>query len=321
MPNLLLERYGAGDREEVWRDLMALGPAVRHPLYREDAQAVALETMKRARHNIESIVTKLEELGYVFRQGDWDEPGSPLLAQVTDMVDVGGANRLLDQMELAANGNPNILRMMDVVNQQAAKFAEHAPRLRETIAERAAQRKANASRGALNNPDVFHPPGPGTARELDLFEKEIGGPMPLSLHQFYEQVGSVNLMGHHETINSTSGSVAPDPLVVFPFRQAAEPEYGDLSELAGDAIHLMLAPDALHKSNTSGGSAYEVKIPDEAADGQLLYEHERHTFLSYLRWSFAWGGFPGWSEGACGGPPRTEYPKEIEYLKEGLLAI
>jgi hypothetical protein len=321
MSNLLVERYAAGDREGVWRDLISLGTAVRHPLYREDAHAVAAETMKRARHNIESIVIKLEKLGYVFRQGQWDEPGSPLLAQMTNMLDRGGIGRLLDQADLAANGNPILLQVMEVVKQQAAKVAENAPKLREVMAQRAERRKHHGSGGALKNPDVFHPLGPNATKELDRFEKEIGGPIPLSLRQFHEQVGSVNLMGQHETINPENGSVAPDPLVIYAFRQLAEEQYGDLSEREDDAIDLVLAPDALHKANTSGGSPYAIRIPNAAADGRLLYEHERHTFVSYLRWSFQWGGFPGWSEGLCGGPPLKEYPKEIEYLQEGLLAI
>jgi hypothetical protein len=301
--------------------LLALGAAVRHPLYLEDAQAVAAETMKRARQNIESIVIKLETLGYVFHQGQWDDPGSPLLAQMNEMVDGGGIDRLLNQMDLAANGDPALLSMMDVVKQQAAKVAEDGPRLREMVTQRAAQRNTNASRGALSNPDVFHPLGPDAARGLDRFEREIGGPMPLSLHQFHKQAGSVNLMGRHETINPQHGSVAPDPLVVYPFRQPVDAEDGDLSALKDDTIDLILAPDALHKSNISGGSPYAIKLPNAAADGPLLYEHSRHTFVSYLRWSFEWGGFPGWSEGSCDGPPPAEYPKEIEYLREGLLAI
>src|SRR5262249_10261190 len=122
------------------------------------------------------------------------------------------------QLELAANGNPILLQTIDIVRQQAAEVAKNAPKLQAMIAQRTATRTKNASRGALNNPDVFHPPGPKTVQELDRFEKIIRGPMPLPLRQFYEQAGCVNLMGHHETLNPRHGSVAPDPLVVFPYR-------------------------------------------------------------------------------------------------------
>jgi hypothetical protein len=43
-----------------------LGPAVRDPQHLVDASAVARETMRRARHNIEQIVGKLDRLGYRF---------------------------------------------------------------------------------------------------------------------------------------------------------------------------------------------------------------------------------------------------------------
>ena len=56
MANVLLERYQNGEQREVWRDLVALGERVRDAEVFPDAQAVASETMRRARHNVESII-------------------------------------------------------------------------------------------------------------------------------------------------------------------------------------------------------------------------------------------------------------------------
>lgn len=65
-----LQRYIAGEYEQVWDELLALGAAVRdEPLY-ADALAVARETMTRARHNVELIVARLRQNGYEFAHPD-----------------------------------------------------------------------------------------------------------------------------------------------------------------------------------------------------------------------------------------------------------
>jgi hypothetical protein len=78
-----LERYRAGEYEAVWAELTALGPAVREaPLYVE-AQAVARETMTRARSNVETLVERLKTLGYRFHNEiSWQPPDDELLADL-----------------------------------------------------------------------------------------------------------------------------------------------------------------------------------------------------------------------------------------------
>lgn len=66
VPKSFLDRYQAGDCAAVWEDLVALGSAARHELYLADAQAVARETMRRARRNVEMLIGKLEQLNYSF---------------------------------------------------------------------------------------------------------------------------------------------------------------------------------------------------------------------------------------------------------------
>jgi hypothetical protein len=58
--------YTNGKREEVWKELIALGPKVRKDDVYPYAMAVASETMKRARHNIEVLIPRLREMGYQF---------------------------------------------------------------------------------------------------------------------------------------------------------------------------------------------------------------------------------------------------------------
>ena len=61
-----LERYRQGEHEQVWRDLQALGPAVRREPHYTQAREVAAETMRRVRRNCERLISRLGALGYVF---------------------------------------------------------------------------------------------------------------------------------------------------------------------------------------------------------------------------------------------------------------
>jgi hypothetical protein len=65
-----LARYLAGEHEKVWEELVALGPAVREEPVLSDAAAVARETMRRVRHNIETVHRRLVGLGFPFADGD-----------------------------------------------------------------------------------------------------------------------------------------------------------------------------------------------------------------------------------------------------------
>jgi hypothetical protein len=76
-PGNMLRRYQAGEHEAVWAEMMALGPEVRKASRAEDAWAVARETMRRARHNVELIIRRLDALGYRFWNGEHGERRGP----------------------------------------------------------------------------------------------------------------------------------------------------------------------------------------------------------------------------------------------------
>lgn len=77
-----LERYQAGEYEAVWAELLRLGDAVRQdPLY-SDALAVAQETMRRVRHNVERLHRRLLALDYRFV-----EPRRALVPPQADIYD------------------------------------------------------------------------------------------------------------------------------------------------------------------------------------------------------------------------------------------
>lgn len=131
----------------------------------------------------------------------------------------------------------------------------------------------------------------GKVSELE----QIVGLLPLSLRAWYEIVGGVCLAGQHE---GWPGMVISDPL-----------EVGDIEPVIADAqawvrmrekrgctrpFHVSVSPDCYQKADVSGDN-YVIYLPNAAADASLEKEPHQTTFVDYLRISFAWGGFPGFS--------------------------
>ena len=57
-------RYQQGDREKVYAELMAAGDLSQSPALRDEARAVAVETMTRLKHNLELLAQRLTAIGY-----------------------------------------------------------------------------------------------------------------------------------------------------------------------------------------------------------------------------------------------------------------
>src|SRR5262245_8663441 len=88
MASTYLERYQAGEHEQVWSDLIALGAAVRGPTVQDDALAVAGETMRRAWTNIETLISRLHTLGYQFETTERQtQQSADRLASVTRQME------------------------------------------------------------------------------------------------------------------------------------------------------------------------------------------------------------------------------------------
>jgi hypothetical protein len=62
----LLDRYRAGEHRGVWKELVALGAAVREDPAAADALAVAYETMHRVARNVRTLAEGLGTMGYRF---------------------------------------------------------------------------------------------------------------------------------------------------------------------------------------------------------------------------------------------------------------
>ncbi len=112
-------------------------------------------------------------------------------------------------------------------------------------------------------------------------------------------------MGEHQSVAPRNDSVAPDPLVVFSIDEALE-------GFDGDEGVIDIAPDDLHKANTSGGEPYQIAVPDLRADGRLLGERHDLYLVQYLRLVFRYGGFPGY-DGVD-----IALPAELAKLRDGL---
>ena len=84
MTDTYLARYHAGDREGVWEELRALGSGARDAATHADARAVAVETMRRARENVELLATRLRAMGFRFAYPDRVHvpPNAVLLARL-----------------------------------------------------------------------------------------------------------------------------------------------------------------------------------------------------------------------------------------------
>jgi hypothetical protein len=85
--------------------------------------------------------------------------------------------------------------------------------------------------------------------------------MPLSPRAWYEEAGSVSLMGSHPALNAEGQPIAPDPLVMFPLDAALE-MLGN-QEDAEDGLFFDLSPDNPHKAEQAeslqaGAGAYNL---------------------------------------------------------------
>ena len=67
MLDTYISQYQRGSYSNTWSELVALGTSVRDRNIRGDATAVARETMKRVRQNVETVYQRLQAIGYQFR--------------------------------------------------------------------------------------------------------------------------------------------------------------------------------------------------------------------------------------------------------------
>ena len=289
MPTFL-ERYMSGEHVEVWADLVTMGDRVRQEPVLGDAQAVADETMRRARQNIETLIPRLAEAGYRF--------GVPMIENQLEWL-----NHKLASPKETRGGQ----LYHDIKRQEKAKWE--------------AKLKKTQTEPPLGNPRVFYPAEASafyaedrTATYLKLIEGRAKGPVPLSIRTWYRHVGYVSLEGAHEVLNPRGNPVA-DPLVI----KSVDRLYAAICcALPGKPAKLGMSANDNRKAKPPrlpSIGEYSITLPNASADWQFEDEWRNTTFVNYLRKAFEWAGFPGWERDPS--PPR----EMISRLREGLLPL
>lgn len=328
-----LSRYQAGEHEAVWAEMTALGGDVRQPPHLDHAWAVARESMRRARHNVELIISRLDGIGYQF----WNGERGTLAPQRLKMW-LGGRTIEYPSPEAAARDalsiDPSITptagmrHHVEQAKQRLASLLGPFMEQQRLAAEHQEQRLKKQAEITDHREDggVFSPPTKGEIAFIRKLEKK-GMFLPLSLRAWAEQVGDVTLAGAHPALcfweDADFPGVHADPLMVtldhFMFFIEGWVESCDAGEDPG-VIDPVLGWDAEAKARLAVADeqldyGYTMEMPNAAADAPLAGEPHNTGFVDYLRIAFRWGGFPGWERHE----KRPE--QELRLLADGLLPI
>jgi len=327
-PGALLRRYLAGEHEAAWAEMTAAGPALREDRAIGDAWAVAQETMRRARRNVETIIRRLDRMGYRFWNGRQGRTGPQPLQMMMGgkVMAFASAEAMLGQA------------MRTDLSRIPADMRRHAEQVRDRVSVLSGlvqglqkQQAAQAQRKAaitdhLKDEVVFSAPMKEEIATVRRLEKE-GLILPLSLRAWVEEVGHVNLSGEHPALCFWASEGFPgvyaDPLMIFLDHFILESEASLEKRKAGGEpgpIDAVLGWDAQAKARLAVEDeqldyGYSIALPNAGADASLQGEKHNTTFVNYLRLAFRWGGFPGWEQEAR----RPE--RELKFLTEGLLPI
>lgn len=271
-----LERYLQGDHAQVWDELLALGPEVFQDTLYPEALAVVQETMRRVRQNIEGLIPRLIQIGYVF---GYDHLVCEELRKWPATIDWADYIAVLRW----TREQPPVFLPAQLDEEYHAKLS--ALGLGEGGVQLAGDKPA---------PDMK-----AHIQEIN----RLAGPLPLAIRVWYEQVGAVNLYGYH-------------PAWVHYVPPELEDQHGrylmdycdPLQICALDEVHtkrllatwhqrgrtqLEFAPDPHFKNYTAGSSTpYAISLAQGGVDG-MLAGYPPVTFVQYLRTCFRWAGFPG----------------------------
>jgi hypothetical protein len=145
---------------------------------------------------------------------------------------------------------------------------------------------------------IFQPPTSETLEHVVVLEQLVG-PLPLSLKCWFEEVGTVNLIGLFPGNKQADGPIL-DPLCVETVEMVLHVVriFMEIGEWKEDPL-LLLAPDGYHKYGYSGAGSYNMAVPCKAIDAPFLNEPHHTTFVNYLRICLKWGGFPGLERDNC----------------------
>lgn len=283
-----LNRYLQGEHEAVWDELQTRGAEIYNPSLYDDALAVARETMRRARANIEMLIVRLAQTGFVFGYDHLllQTVAHPLSGRKADW------ERYMEALRWSREQPPLFL---------PARLGEQG---------RAETREAmdwegleDALEELLEAYDIY----PDMPKHFHEVESMIGR-LPLSLRVWYEEVGTVNFYGYHPRWSDyldVDASITDmrnrylmtycDPLQVCVLDNAHMAHLREWHQ-RGHLHAFEFAPDPYFKDYTTGSSTPFSLLPADAIDGELASYPSKPTFVHYLRRCMRWAGFPGMAE-------------------------
>jgi hypothetical protein len=335
-----LGRYGAGEHEAVWAELVSLGPDVRSRRYRAPAWSVAQATMRRARHNVETIIRRLDGLGYRFIEPREQVPlADKQVAMPTKTShgfeavpmkfgDMQQRIAATDLSRLPPNARDSLEHMRQLIGSLSVAVSQMQDAARLEAAKKPPKSAITSHliTSHVEDPDVFLAANAAEAKLLAKLERRKLY-VPLSLRAWIETVGRVDLNGAHRALCFLAGPEFPgiyaDPLCIVPTAQWAEEVLAAWDEEGRDADDpqpLFISFPARDKPSLATSDeqiedAYEIALPNAAADAELLGEPQQRLFVDYLRHAFRWGGFPGWEQ-------YDKRPEaELALLRQDLLPI
>ncbi len=310
------DRYRRGERIEVWSELITLGEAVRQEPVYSDAVAVARETMTRARENVETLITRLDGIGYEFLTRPRAMQG---LAAHLEGMQAFAAKQLeaLRTNQFTGYESLEALQPGFIKNQfvPAAEQIANSPHMQQLIEWMRAGESTASPASSLGDVNIYTRAANRDA-ELENVERILGGPLPISLSAWSEAATHVSFLGSHPVLNpraemsfdtteaapNADESAGADPLVLHDVVTAAVRDRADPDLWDGDIFLIGI------------GESHGIRVPDSSADSAFV-DWKKGFFVEYLRRAFAWGGFPGWERHP--NPPMDL----IRELTRGLQAI
>jgi hypothetical protein len=254
--------------------------------------------MTRARQNVETLITRLDGMGYVFLTRRRALQGvaahlESLRQFAAQQLEAVRTNQFpaYESMEALA---PGFFKNQFL---PAAEQISNSPQMQGLIEHFRAGASVESPANSLEDPSIYTRADQRDAEfeaELENVERTLGGPLPISLRAWSEAVTRVSFLGSHPVLNpravmsfdptepapNADESALPDPLVltdvVAAVRARTDPDLWD-----GDIFLIGI------------GESHGIPLPDTSADSAFV-DWKKGFFVEYLRRVFAWGGFPGW---------------------------
>lgn len=316
-------RYQKGECEAVWAELLALQGQVRHEPHYSDALAVARETMRRAQHNIEVLISRLQLVGYTFGYA-WIEPRALIEDRELHEAASDEEREEVERYSIRAwaQTKPPVLAPPRPDVQFRLAELEQAIGLLP-LSLRAWYENVGAVNFVGTPPprwgytSFLLPPGavsPQASPRVEVEESAIAS-----------VDGAVNWLRQPTyTLDPLyiEYLFAPDDVSAeAASHQPHKPIAKQIISIAPGRFFKPIAPDQYLKYHISGSGPYAVTLPNGAVDAPIEGEWHSTTFVGYLRACFRWAGLPGMENLIPHSDYRNAIESDLRYLTQGLLPI